>query len=92
MKVSTKHKDMARKLLAHPEDNGPRSGRRWRTTSIPVVEAQLHAEEYEPYLYEEAVTRARLSDEQINQLAFELKLDLSLEESWVTLEKMTMWM
>lgn len=46
---------------------------------------------YEEFLLEEGLVRARLSDAQINQLALELKLDLSLEESWVTLEAMTMW-
>jgi len=35
--------------------------------------------------------RARLTDAEINSLALELKLDLSLGESWETIESMSKW-
>jgi hypothetical protein len=78
MKISTKHLDMARKLLTRPEE------RYYEEITIEDL--------WEEYWLEEGLVRARLTQEQIEKLASELKLDLSLEESWVTLEKMTMWL
>lgn len=40
---------------------------------------------------DEAVVRGRISDTEINSLASELKLDLSLSSTWETLERMTQW-
>lgn len=43
------------------------------------------------FLLEEGIVRARLSETFINQLAEEMSLDLEKDESWVELERMSIW-
>lgn len=47
---------------------------------------------YQPYLYEEAIVRGRIDDAQIERLADELKLDLTENDSWEILDRLTSWL